>query len=245
MANDSYDFALGYKAYTYIKRRNENLIHNNRYFTDVDFLTTVENIFNERECYLDPSITLKRARRIHYNQIKKENKGSKFEGFNEKESFVNLANNWPISGRMNPTGICVLYAASDIRTAITELHPYYSELFSVADIQLKDPLKIVDLSTFDKNAFKDEQFYLVEQIQSLLSNGSSDEEYVFPQFISSFCKHLGYDGIAYRSKYAREADYKTKSGINFTIFNYDKCKAVSSKIYQANRISIQINDYSL
>ena len=58
-------------------------------------------------------------------------------------------------------------------------------------------------------------------------------------------KVLGYDGIVYRSKYAREADYKTKSGINFTIFNYDKCKAVSSKIYQANRISIQINDYSL
>lgn len=47
---------------------------------------------------------------------------------------------------MNPKGICALYIATELRTAITELHPYPNELYSVATIRANETLRIADLS---------------------------------------------------------------------------------------------------
>lgn len=72
-----------------------------------------------------------------------------------------------------------------------------------------------------------------------ISQGFDEKDYIFPQFIASYCQHLGYDGIAYRSKYATKENVQKNQGINFTVFNYQKCEAIGSKLYTVNKISIQ------
>jgi hypothetical protein len=45
------------------------------------------------------------------------------------------------------------------------------------------------------------------------------------QYIAKFIKNLGYEGIKINSSFY-------KKGRNITIFNYDKCELVSSKLYE-------------
>ena len=74
----------------------------------------------------------------------------------------------------------------------------------------------------------------------LLSQGYSEKEYVFSQFIAGYCESLGFDGIGYRSKYARKNDVNKHNGINYTFFNFEKCRAVSSKLYSVRNTSLEI-----
>ena len=231
-------------AYNYIRKVKESLQSDNRFFVDKKFTEYLKKIFYEADVFIPAGQNFYRARRYDANRIDSSKIGTQFEGYGVKESFVNEDSKWPSIGRMNPEGISVLYVASDIRTAITELHPYYNEIYSVATIKTNEQLRIADLSRSE--SFIDDAFTrnIAIYVQEWISQGSSNKDYVFPQYISSYCKSLGYDGIAYRSKYATKDNTRKREGINYTIFTFKKCEVISTKLYDVGKVSVQAAPYS-
>lgn len=229
----------------------ENLEYRNRYFSDSGFLSRLRLTFekstkiyasedqNLKKASGAETISFYRARNYTNEEINQQKLTSDFQGYDKEGSFVNLKSRWASSGRMNPQGITVLYVASDERTAITELHPHLDEVYSVATIKIKkgETLKIADLS----QKLVDDEF--TEELTEAISMGNSEEDYVFPQYVASFCKSLGYDGIGYRSKYSLRDDVKHNRGINYTIFNYEKCEVLSSKLFRIGQVSVHYHPF--
>ncbi len=228
-------------VYAYISSVKSNLIADNRFFTDSKFLEYLKATFNESQRNIQAESEFYRARRYDYHYIDDEKIGTDFEGFDREASFVNLKSDWPSFGRMNPQGIQVLYMATDVRTAITELHPYLDEVFSVAKIKAKENLRIVDLSFSGSSIDDDFSRILSIYVQEWISQGFEERDYIFSQFIASYCKYLGYDGIGYKSKYATRDNARRKLGVNYTVFNFKKCEVVESKLYRIDRVSIQVS----
>lgn len=227
-----------YAAHEYINEIRERLQATNRFFADEKFLRALEIIFKEAEKAIPQGTMFYRARR--YRELVDEKKiGTAFEGYDAEGSFVNKSTTWPTYGRMNPKGIRALYIATDVRTAITELHPYSDEVYSVATIQTKDSMRVADLSL--SSSALDDNFArnLAVYVQEFVSQGFEEKDYIFPQFVASYCQHLGYDGIAYRSKYATRESVRKKLGVNYTVFNYQKCEVIGSKLHRVNKVAIQ------
>lgn len=162
--------------------------------------------------------------RLFYGKVK--DKGQ-FKGYNEKNSFIPPRKQCK-AGRLNFANEPYLYVADNEHTAILEVRPRLSEKVSVAKIQVKEPLKILNFtSEYDtKNqntrieAFID--ILSIELSKPLLDN--AELAYIPMQVFANIIKNMGYDGIAYRSA-------MTGTGINYCIFNYKKCTAISSDVY--------------
>jgi copper chaperone CopZ len=143
------------EVWKYIYDIKKSLEESNRFFSQNhnDFLENLKWIFENCSNVIQPKNILYRGRiynvedkyEKYHNPEKYE--GDVFMGYDKKGSFINLNNQWPQEGRMNPHGIKCLYTAKDIDTCITELNPGYEELISIAEIEVKENLKIVDLST--------------------------------------------------------------------------------------------------
>lgn len=231
------------EAYLYLKKIRKVLQEDNRFFPDDMFTKYMDYIFREKEVIIPVGTNLYRARYIENEEIDKSKRGTSFEGYDAEGSFVNKDNGWPTYGRMNPQGISVLYVSTDERTAITELHPYVNAKYSVATIMVKENLRVVDLSKSDSGIIDDFVRPLSVLLQEKISEGSTNRHYILPQYVSSYCKYKEYDGICYRSKYATQTDCRSGKGINYTIFNYEKCVPTGSKIKLVDRVSVQIDDY--
>lgn len=242
------EYSIG-EVWEYINSVKSTLEKSNRYFPDLNnqFLEYLRTIFRSCSEKIESGNVLYRGR-IYTADDKWEKlnhpekyRDLKYAGYDAKESFVNQSSVWPAQGRMNPEGICVLYTAKDIETCIKELNPGYSELISIADIKIKNDLEIANLSkssAFDdsKNKF---EIDLSVYIQELITQGGyNQKDYVFSQFVAGCCKNMGYDGLAYRSKYCSREDAGYNKGINVAVFNYEKCEPIGSKLYKVDKISI-------
>lgn len=243
--SDNWDALLS-DTWNYISKTKESLEAKNRFFTDERFLYSLKKIFEESSHNYKPNTTFYRSRIYKaddkFDKLHGSAKGQVFQGYDAKESFVNTQEKWAQGGRMNPAGVIMLYVSSDENTSIRELHPAANELISVAKVVNDSPLKIADLSKSDSMMDDDSLRYLSVYIQDLLSQGYSEKDYVFPRYIAACCQHLGYDGIGFRSKYALRSDVKDHKGINITIFNYENCHAISSKLVRVKKISTQTED---
>lgn len=179
---------------------------------------------------------LKRAR--IYDILKdKEEKTPEFKGYGPKGSFVPPKNTSVCAGRANPSGIIYLYAASDVRTAIAEVNPSAKDEVSVAEIEVKDDLKILNLANFFASTTGDDNPSLawkrdvpLELARVFYTPQNDSHGYFLCQYISECIKVLGYDGIRFASSKVK-TDWEKQEGINYTIFNYQKCKAISSELY--------------
>jgi len=221
----------------------EKIKNSNRFFIDDSELKLLYHLFADRTSYIEEKSVFYRAREYDEVEDKKEGKEPQFEGYDAKGSFINFESRWPTDNRMNPQGIYVLYCASDIETCITELKPYVGGEYSVATLIANKRLKIVDLSKKVIPENEQDVFLssLCKYVVGGISKGNGGEDYVFPQFLAGYCKHCGFDGLAYRSKYSTFSDTENGKGVNYSIFSYDKCDVVSSKLYDVNNITIEID----
>ena len=62
-------------------------------------------------------------------------------------------------------------------------------------------------------------------------NQIKDFDYIPSQIIAEYLKNLGYDGIRYNSSLHF-------GGVNLTIFNYEKCEAISSQDFRIEDIKL-------
>lgn len=73
-------------------------------------------------------------------------------------------------------------------------------------------------------------------------------DYIPTQYVAEYAKHLGYDGIIFRSSLAPELDVHTASShkdfdrYNIVVFNYEKCSAIKSNVVEVNRNYFEFNE---
>ena len=229
------------KAKELVKKAKKTIQEENRFFPDSIFVKELNSICTENEILVPEGRIFYRARMFDRN-YKRSTVDKCFEGYSKEESFVNMNDRWNAYGRMNAQGIKVLYVATDERTTIMELHPGSQDLLSVALIRLNENLKIVNLSSGVARGSEEFHLFVSTEVQEIISQGHTERDYVFSQYISSYCKYMGYDGIAYKSKYARKADVKEGNGVNIAIFNYEKCEPIGSYLKEVESISVKTKD---
>jgi hypothetical protein len=169
-------------------------------------------------------------------------KPGRFKGYDRKNSFVNLSA--PAEGRGNTKGVPYLYVSTSVEGAIAEVRPCAQTLVSVAKIKLIKPILIVDFDLLgvvsknaDDGAFECELFRsIIDEFSQPVYNGKLGS-YKFTQCICEYICHQGFDGVKYNSalsdpcRRGRNARYS-----NLVIFNYEKCQAVSSKLYKIDKV---------
>ena len=224
-------------AERYIQEIKNNLINTNRFFVDEKFNSKLMECIKGKEKTIYRGTVLYRAR--NYTEDDRFEKyrnyrNSRFAGYNNKGSFVNLENKWCPEGRMNPAGIPYLYTSYGVETCLAEVKPYADTLVSVAKIKVEEDLKIVDFSKEFGMSEREWDADFSMFIDGELSTGTRDQGgYLFSQYVAEFCKQNKYDAIAYRSSFGTNC-----AGKNVTIFSHQKCKAISSKLYHVKEVRV-------
>jgi hypothetical protein len=149
------------------------------------------------------------------------------------------------NGRANPVGIPCLYVASDTATAIAEIRPHKAEIVCVAEFEVVEKIKLIDLrsprKTLSPFDLFDEQLQLLRRYMEYLCRlseeltlpvlpKSANLEYLPSQYLCEFIKHREYDGVIYRSAMG--------AGINYAVFNDAKVKCVDVQQYRIDDISV-------
>ncbi len=135
-------------------------------------------------------------------------------------------------GRANPRGISYLYLALEEETAISEVRPYIGDLISVATFRLTKDLKIIDLENIvikrpvkyghnlsEVIKYLDFLRKLGEFLEKPINPLRTEIDYLPTQYLCEYIKHLGYDGVRYRSS--------LNKGSNFVFF-FDEAFEVST-----------------
>ena len=155
-------------------------------------------------------------------------------------------------GRANSAGIPVLYLASELNTAISEVRPWVGSKISVAGFRITRDLKAINLSMkFGENPLNDLSFGQLSgdketdaeeksnvvwaDIDNAFSRPVSlDErsaEYVPTQVLSELFWNAGYDAIAYRSQFGER-------GYNIAVRDIDDAEIVHCAPYDVSSIEV-------
>ena len=153
------------------------------------------------------------------------NKDNKFRGLSKEGSYVPPNPDLIRDGRSNPKFIRYLYIAESPTTAVFEVRPLLHNAVNVAGIEVKEQLTIANIAVgIDIDATKNNSVdeWLMYFIQTAFSSPTNNpDDYIASQIIAEYIRHLGYDGVRYSSSLH-------KDGYNLTVFDVDKCEAVSS-----------------
>jgi hypothetical protein len=111
------------------------------------------------------------------------------------------------AGRMNRSGVSFLYVASEAKTAVAEIRPHPGHYCSVGKFVAQRDLRVADLSAHQVTDFASsdkelDDFLLLRTVEDAFSIPVTPEErseYHFPQLLADAFRHLGFDGVCYRS----------------------------------------------
>lgn len=229
------------KVYDYfyqaeLELKNKNRFHNEKLNKIIDFIFSREankitirkgTILYRARIYDQPDAELK------YSDFSE----SEFKGYNAIESYVNLNFDKVIDGRCNPYGIPYLYASQSQQCCIHEVRPIIEEYVSVAEIDVLNNLKILDLSTetiFLPESSDEEQINSIpipvfcQHLYKLFKRPYQQRcDYLVTQYVAEKIKNYEYDGIRYTSSL-----YKDELNQNYVIFSFEKCKAINSRLFK-------------
>jgi hypothetical protein len=122
-------------------------------------------------------------------------------------------------GRLNRPGVSYLYLATDEETSISEVRPHPGHCVSVGAFKSGTRLRVADFNAvsilgYSQSDLMLDQFVFLKTIDELFSLPVPPEErgkYSFTQFLSEAIRHLGFEGIAYKSSVGK--------GVNLTVFD--------------------------
>ena len=162
-------------------------------------------------------------------------KTNSFRGLTKEASFIPPKNVKVPEGRANPRYIRYLYVSEDPTTALFEVRPLILDAVNIARIEVKDELNIANIAV--NPDIKDSEdapieVFVMHMIQGAFSRPTNNpDDYLPTQVITEYIKSLGYEGLRYNSSLHR-------CGVNLTIFNYEKCEAVSSQDFRIEDIKL-------
>lgn len=163
-----------------------------------------------------------------------------FQGYDKKGSFVNTTADK--EGRCNPQYIPYLYVSESQSCCIAEICPRIGDFVNVAEIRVTAPIKILRLAT-GAVVSKGEPTIIPNIPDSVIilylaglfsKRHEKDGDYLMTQYLSEKIKNASYGGISFYSSV-----YKGIDNVNYTIFDYEKCEAINSKLCKVTDISIE------
>lgn len=160
-----------------------------------------------------------------------------FNGYGKKDSSLPpIEKSQYVSDmRANPKYIRYLYAASDIYTALLESRSNIKSLVSVAEIEITDDMRILDITDFpDTN---ERLSSLLSELNCAFSTPANGElkDYLPSQVISEYIKCFNcfpkIEGICFHSSL-------NSDGKNYTIFSEGKYTPISSEVYYVHKLGL-------
>jgi len=155
------------------------------------------------------------------------------------------------AGRANPRGIPFLYLAKDPETVIAEVRPWKGQSISIAEFELVEDVRIIDLSEaprlespfgFSENLYMLKDGYRVleklsRQLSKPIDPKTVEIEYLPTQYITEIIRNQGYDGMVYKSA-------MRSGGHNLVLFSPDKAKAMNIEYVDIIDINYQSSKFS-
>jgi hypothetical protein len=151
-------------------------------------------------------------------------------------------------GRVNSKGIPCLYLGTTRDSAMSEVRPWLGSLISVAQLEIKRDLRIIDCSIFHDRGMS---IFLEQppppQIEKSVWGAidrafaepvtRSDEtaEYSATQAIAELFRSNGYDGVVYKSSFG-------KRGFNVALFDTKCAKLLNCSLYKARNVQIDFHE---
>lgn len=137
--------------------------------------------------------------------------------------------------RQSNIEISDLHVAESPTTAMYEVRPFMFDAVNIAKIRVNEPLRIVNIAVdldLSSNKGATKEMWVMGMIQGAFSKPTNNtDDYLPTQVIAEYVRSLGYDGIRFNSS----LHY---GGVNLTIFNYEKCEAVSSQDFRIEEMKI-------
>lgn len=148
-------------------------------------------------------------------------------------------------GRVNPTGISILYLSNSRETTLYEIRAGVYDYVTVGCFELQRDIEVINLADIDKispfigfnkgfdylqYAINIEHLKMIGQEIAKPLRNDNTLDYLPTQYISDFIKSKGYDGIEYIST-------MYKHGVNLAIFNSQLFKCVRTNVYDVKTIS--------
>ena len=165
---------------------------------------------------------------------------------------------YALEGRVNPSGIVVLYMATSMKTAISEIRPWIDDTISVVRIEITREMKLVDLSKLHSHhgslsmeglmARFSDRVLPIEKINDIvwaeidhafsrpITRSETGAEYAPTQILAGAVRVAGFDGVAYKSSFGGE------NGYNVAIFGTDDVRLISGHLYQVKDIEFKAEE---
>ena len=162
-------------------------------------------------------------------------------------------------GRVNPTGILVLYLASSKQTAISEIRPWVGSEISVGYFKIARDLRAIDLSVgHGKRSFgglslsqlmgevevdreqKEKAVWtdIDNAFSSPVTRESNLTDYVPTQILAELFRDAGYEAIIYRSQFG-VGDTK---GYNVALYDPEDARIVACEPHRVTRIAVTFEE---
>lgn len=250
-----------WKSYRSFERK---VLRSTRFVWDKEiqaFLDTVVATIKDRDYILAPNRILYRA------QLGAEREpadfGSETETYQEvypyRHERMKPLPGRAFEGRANPAGIPVLYTASTLGTAISEVRPWIGSEVSVARCRPVRNLKVLNLSvnhggkpfagvSFDHLMSGTEPsaserctavWTEIDNAFSIPASRSGDSsDYAPTQILAELFRSVGYDGIAYKS------NFDGNHGFNIVLFSLDYVNIVDCDVYEVKNIAVNFEKIS-
>ena len=219
------------------------------------FLDTVLQTRNSRDVQIPKGSILWRAQLGIHDASTYDEEGNEIEvrysglGPERMKPLVHGAR----EGRVNSAGITVLYLATKLQTAISEVRPWIGSEVSAAQFKVTRDLRAIDLSRgFGKSSF---DYLTIPQLMdedpvepdkkeqavwSAIDNAFSKpitlsedpSEYVPTQILAELFQAEGYEALVYRSQFG-------ENGYNIAMFNVEDAEILSCAPYEVESIEVK------
>lgn len=152
-------------------------------------------------------------------------------------------------GRANPAGIPYLYLAENANTAAAEVRPHTGDRVCVAEFEIPEGLKLVDLRNprmmisplilgdEDRIASLKSDIPFLERLGEELTRPVIPTrvaiDYVPSQYLCELIKKLGWDGVVYRSSVG--------TGMNMALFDPTYATGQGVKQVRVSRVSVEVD----
>lgn len=236
-------------------------VRNNRRYVwgdDVQrFLDTVLRTRYSRDTAIEEESILWRAQLgvNHHSRFDEDGNEIDFQILGHPATRMTPLPDGAIEGRVNPTGIPVLYLASSAKTAVAEVRPWTGSEVSVAQFKILRDLKAIDLSQgYGESEWKgltlgnllgtsEPSPEVVEELTWTridkafsipVTSSESATEYVPTQILAELFAENGYEAIIYRSHFVED-------GYNVALFDVDCAAIVNCSPYKVTKVRIEFD----
>jgi hypothetical protein len=153
-----------------------------------------------------------------------------------------------LEGRTNPKGIPVLYLSTSKNAAMSEVRPWLGSLVSLGHFETTRELSVIECVRYHKSGmvyhFEEPSPAEIEKavwteidqaFSKPVTRSDDTGEYVATQILAELFRHLGFDGVAYRSAFGTRT-------INVALFDLTAAKLTSCQLHEVKAANLSFEE---